>query len=94
MPHEVCETLVAARDLRIERIISTGQATPEGEWLDQDRDEWVILLHGGAALRFDGEESERVMKPGDRILISAGQSHRVAWTTAAEPAVWLAVSLM
>ncbi len=29
MPHEVFETLVSAKGLRIERIISTGQTTPE-----------------------------------------------------------------
>ena len=91
MPHEVFETLVSAKGLRIERIISTGQATPEGEWLDPDRDEWVILLQGGAALRFEGEESERVMKPGDWFLIPTRQRHRIAWTTSAEPTLWLAV---
>ena len=50
MLHEVFETLVSSEGIRIERIISTGQATPEGEWLDQDRDEWVVLLQGAAVL--------------------------------------------
>ncbi len=91
MPHEVFETLVSAPGLRIERIISTGQATPDGEWLAQDRDEWVVLLHGGAALQFEGEGSERVMTPGDWLLIPARQRHRVTRTTSTEPTVWLAV---
>ena len=91
MSHEVFETLVSAKGLRIERIISTGQATPEGEWLDQDRDEWVILLQGGAALQFEGEESERVMNSGDWFLIPTRRRHRIAWTTSADPTVWLAV---
>ena len=30
--------------IMIERIISTGQASPEGFWYDQDFDEWVVVL--------------------------------------------------
>ncbi len=91
MPHEVFETLVSSEGIRIERIISTGQATPEGEWLDQDRDEWVVLLQGAAALQFEGEEDERAMKPGDWVQIPARQRHRVAWIASGKPTVWLAV---
>ena len=88
---ELFEPVVSARGLRIERIVSTGHATPEGEWLDQDRDEWVVLLRGEAALVFEGEDSERVMRPGDWILIPPRQRHRVTRTAMAEPTVWLAV---
>jgi len=42
------ETLLATPGLKLERIVSTGQTTPEGQWYDQDRDEWVVLLRGGA----------------------------------------------
>jgi cupin 2 domain-containing protein len=94
LPHEVVETLVSAKGLHIERIVSTGQATPEGEWLDQDRDEWVVLLHGGAALQFEGERDEIVMIPGDWIRIPARQRHRVARTAPGEPTVWLAAHYM
>ena len=88
---ELIDPIVSATDLRIERIVSTGQATPAGEWLDQDRDEWVVVLRGEAALRFEDEASERVMKPGDWVLIPARRRHRVTRTAAAEPTVWLAV---
>ena len=88
---ELFDPIVSAKGLRIERIVSTGHATPEGEWLDQAQDEWVILLQGEAALLFEGEESERVMKPGDWVLIPSRQRHRVTRTATGEPPVWLAV---
>lgn len=77
--------------MRIERIVSTGQATPPGEWLDQADDEWVALLAGRAGLRVEGEAETRVLAPGDWVLLRARQRHRVEWTDAVEPTVWLAV---
>ncbi len=89
--HEVFETLISTEGSRIERIISTGQATPEGEWMNQDRDEWVVLQQGAAALQFEGEGGKHDMKPGDWVEIPARQRHRVAWTASGQPTVWLAV---
>jgi cupin 2 domain-containing protein len=83
--------LLATPGLRLERIVSLGQATPPGEWLDQDRAEWVILLRGGARLLFEGESSARDLKPGDYVTIPAHGRHRVEWTTPDEPTVWLAL---
>jgi cupin 2 domain-containing protein len=83
--------LLAAPNLRIERIVSTGQATPPGEWLDQDRSEWVILLRGAARLRFADEASGRDLRPGDYLNIPAHCRHRVDWTAPGEPTVWLAI---
>jgi cupin 2 domain-containing protein len=78
-------------DFTLERIVSTGQSTPEGEWCDQDRDEWVILLAGSAGLSFEGEEEIKIMKPGDYVLIPAHTRHRVAWTDEKGQTVWLAL---
>jgi cupin 2 domain-containing protein len=83
--------LLAVPGLRLERIVSLGQATPPGEWLDQDRAEWVILLRGAAGLLFEGEASVRDLKPGDYVTIPAHCRHRVEWTTPDEPTVWLAL---
>ena len=83
--------LLAAPNLHIERIVSTGQATPPGEWLDQSEAEWVILLSGAAQLRFADEASARDLKPGDYVTIPAHCRHRVDWTAPGEPTVWLAV---
>lgn len=88
---EAFERLAGNTDVTIERIVSNGQATPEGEWYDQDRAEWVVLLSGGAGLLFEGEAEPRVLGPGDHVTIPAHRRHRVEWTKNGEPTVWLAV---
>ena len=88
---ETFEPLLEHPGLRLERIVSFGQATPPGEWYDQERDEWVILFKGKAGLLFEGESEVRVLKPGDYLLIPGHCRHRVEWTAAGEPTVWLAL---
>jgi cupin 2 domain-containing protein len=83
--------LLAAPGLRLERIVSLGQATPPGEWLDQSQAEWVILLRGAAKLLFEGEASARDLKPGHCVTIPAHCRHRVDWTAPDEPTIWLAL---
>jgi cupin 2 domain-containing protein len=83
--------LLATEHLRIERIVSTGQASPPGFWYDQDWAEWVLVLAGSAGLLLEGEAEPRVLRPGDYLLIPAHRRHRVAWTDAEHPTVWLAV---
>ncbi|HEY9897979.1 MAG TPA: cupin domain-containing protein [Pantanalinema sp.] len=88
---EVFEPLVQQADLLLERIVSTGQATPAGDWLEQERHEWVMVVSGRAALRFEGTEAQQVLEPGDYLLIPAGCRHRVEWTDANQPTTWLAL---
>lgn len=90
---EVFTALLDRPGVRIERIVSRGQTTPVETPYDQDHDEWVLLLAGGARLWLDGEEGERDLRPGDALLIPAHVRHRVTWTTADPPTVWLAVHL-
>ncbi len=78
---------------RIERILSTGQASPPGFWYDQHFAEWVFLLSGSAGLLIEGEDAPRKMTPGAYLEIPAHVRHRVEWTDAARPTVWLAVHL-
>lgn len=89
LPEELIEVLVESENVRIERIISTGHASPDGFWYDQDQHEWVVLVKGAARLRF--EDSTVELKPGDHLNIPAHWKHRVEWTTPDEPTVWLAV---
>ena len=89
LPDEIVTILLKAADVRIERIVSHGHASPDGFWYDQDQHEWVLVLAGAARLRFEDEALE--MKPGNFINIPAYRKHRVEWTTPDEPTVWLAV---
>lgn len=87
---ETVTDLLRLPGLRIERIVSTGQASPPGFWYDQGWDEWVILLSGGAGLAIEGE-AESNLAPGDYVFLPAHKRHRVTWTRPDEPTVWLAV---
>jgi cupin 2 domain-containing protein len=65
---ELFEPLLSNENISIERIISTGQVTPKGEWYDQERDEWVILLQGEASLAYaDGLQIK--LTAGDYLFI-------------------------
>ena len=89
LPKEFVQTLLQAADVRIERIISHGHASPKGFWYDQAQSEWVVVLKGAARLQFEDGMVE--MKPGDFINIPAFKKHRVDWTTPDEPTIWLGV---
>lgn len=91
---ELFQTLAEVDNVRIERIVSDGQATPEGTWYDQAWDEWVILLSGSAGLHFEGGDQVRKLLPGDHVMIPAGCRHRVEWTDPAQKTVWLAVHIL
>lgn len=90
---EISETLLKTEAFKLERIVSSGQRTPEGEWYDQDMDEWVILLSGSAGLLFEDEEVF-IMNAGDYVHIEPHQRHRVEWTDPEEKTVWLALHFL
>lgn len=82
-------TRMRGDDIRFERILSEGQASPAGYWYDQEWDEWVLLLSGGAVLEFDAPQAVETLSPGDWLLIPARRRHRVAKTE--HGTLWLAV---
>ena len=96
---EVFEDIVRGDSVRIERIVSQGQVTPEDEWYDQDAHEWVILLQGAARLLLEvpaaGDSTASVeevsLSAGDYVNIPAHRRHRVSWTDPERQTVWLAV---
>lgn len=90
-PEEIFETLVESEKLSVKRIISDSHASPEGSWYDQDENEWVLLLKGSAALRFEEKEGLLLLGPGDWVDIPAHVRHRVQWTDPTQKTVWLAV---
>jgi cupin 2 domain-containing protein len=90
---ELVDALYERPGLRIERIVSTGQVTPDGQWYDQDGDEWVLVVKGSARLRIEGETEDRELGEGDYVFLPAHCRHRVAWTQSEPPTVWLAIHL-
>lgn len=85
--------LLETPDVRITRIVSHAHASPPGFWYDQDEAEWVMVVSGAAGLWIDREATVRRLGPGDHVLIPAHVRHRVEWTAADQPTVWLAVHL-
>ncbi len=90
-PDEVLDTVLQTGQFKIERIISHGHVTTDGEWHDQDRNEWVLVLKGNAGLLFEGDDKTVIMKTGDYINIPAHKKHRVEWTDPEEETVWLTI---
>lgn len=89
LSEELVQTITSSESIRIERIVSKGQSSPEDFWYDQQENEWIIILEGSAILEF--EDKEVKLKKGDYLLISAHQKHRVKWTDQNEQTIWLAV---
>lgn len=89
LPQERVDAILARSNVRIERIVSHGHASPVGFWYDQAEHEFVVLLGGAARVQFDDETVE--LRPGSCLDIPAHRRHRVEWTTPDEPTIWLAV---
>lgn len=87
---EFCEKLVAARHVRIERIVSKGDVSPADGWYDQEECEWVIVLDGAGRILF-GDGEELLLRKGDYVTIPAHRKHKVVWTDPHTLTVWLAV---
>ncbi len=51
----------------------------------------MVVLSGAAGLLVAGEDGPRTLRAGDHVHLPAHRRHRVEWTDAAEPTVWLAV---
>ena len=87
---EAFEQLLQSEHVKIERIISKGHSSPESGWHDEEKNEWVLLLKGGAVISFeDGEEVN--LTAGSHINIPAHRRHKVSWTDPGTETIWLAV---
>jgi cupin 2 domain-containing protein len=87
---EIFAEVLVRENVRIERIVSTGQSTPPDKPHRQGNDEWVLLLSGSAGLRIEGED-DRNLRPGDHVLIAAHRAHWVTYTAKDKPTIWLAI---
>lgn len=86
---ELVEILAENKNVRIERIISSGQTSPKGFWYDQNENEFVALLQGEAVISY--EDGRIRLKAWDTVLIPVHKKHRVDFTSVDPPCVWLCV---
>jgi cupin 2 domain-containing protein len=88
LSEELITVLNENGNVRIERIISTGQVS--ADWYDQDETEFVVLLDGNAVVDFEDGRSIAMSK-GDTLIIQPHERHRVSYTTSDPACVWLCV---
>jgi cupin 2 domain-containing protein len=88
---ELFENILEHGSFKLERIVSRAHTTPQGEWYDQEKNEWVMLLSGSAALHIEGSDHLTLLAPGDYIFLPAHLKHRVEWTAPDTETIWLAL---
>ena len=75
--------------IKVEKIVSNGQKSPDNFWYEQEDNEFILLLEGFAILEFEDKIIE--LKKGDCLNIKAMEKHRVKFTSLDEPTIWFAV---
>ncbi len=81
----------ACGDCRLIEHPWNGYAAFKNWAIPQATHEWVLVLRGRAGLELEGRDGVVELGPGDFLDLPAHRKHRVAWTAADEPTVWLAV---
>ena len=84
---EIFTTLLAHKNIKINRIVSSAHVEPI-EYM-QDEDEWLVLLEGEATLLVEYEE--KILTKGDTLFIPAKVPHTVLRTK--NGTVWLTVHI-
>ena len=87
--NELTDILVESENIRIEKIVSSGQISPKDFWYDQEQNEFVTLLQGEAVITY--EDGNTKLKAGDNVVITAHKKHKVDYTSIEPPCVWLCV---
>ncbi|MDP8220729.1 MAG: cupin domain-containing protein [Candidatus Stygibacter frigidus] len=90
-PEEITQSLFTRQNIRIEKIISSGQVSPPDFWYDQPQNEWVLILSGDAAIKFKKPDQIFQLKTGNYLYIPAHQLHQVVKTSDSENTIWLAI---
>jgi cupin 2 domain-containing protein len=82
--------LLIGSKFRLEKIVSKGYKTPEGKWLNEDNDEFVLMLKGKAELLFENKQ-KIVLVEGDYFIIPANTNHKVLKTSVKPLCFWLTI---
>ena len=100
---EVVKILTKNENVKIEKIISTGQVT---DWQESDKNEFVILIQGKAEIEYfeNNDYKRNIMKNqrntnnkklqlvgGDTVLINKRERHRVSYTSKEPCCVWICI---
>lgn len=87
--NEMAAILTEVAGGRVEVIVSSGHASPEGFVYDQHEDEWVMVLQGNAIMEVEDELYE--LSVGDNLFLPKRTKHRIIFTSSNPACLWLAV---
>ena len=90
LPNEIFENIIRTEKLRVERIVSKGQISPDTGWYNQRENEWLIVLSGYGVIEYING-AKVTLKQGDYLNINSHNKHRVIETSPDEATVWLAI---
>ena len=88
---ESTQVLASAETWRLLLIASNGFSSPRDEWMDQCDHEWVLVLRGSACVALQNPDRIVDLSPGDHLLLSPHQRHRVERTDPDPGTLWLAL---
>lgn len=88
---EITEVILENDKIRVERIVSQGQKSPDGFYYDQNEDELIYLIKGAAKLHLIEANQSIHLIEGDFYYIPAHLKHRVEETDHKSKTIWLAV---
>ena len=83
---EIVEILKENENVRIEKIISTGQTT---DWMEQEQEEFVMLIQGEAIIEYENKNQE--LRAGDTVIIKKNEKHRVSYTSENPCCIWICI---
>ena len=83
---EIVEILKENENVKIEKIISTGQTT---DWMEQEEEEFVMLIQGEAIIEYENKMQE--LRAGDTVIIKKNEKHRVAYTSKNPCCIWICI---
>ena len=83
--------LIRGAGWRLTLIHSNAYRTPDGDWMDQEGGEWVLLLRGSARLTCLDPLETLDLSVGDAVMLSPHRRHRVERTDPSPGTLWLAL---
>ena len=93
-PEAGCEQqrlLVSGDGWSLKLIASNDFSSPPDTWMDQQENEWVLVLKGTARLQLGSPDQVLDLSAGDHLMIPAHQRHRVERTDPAPGTLWIAL---
>jgi len=88
---EYFEAIFMDENIKIEKIYSSGQSSPIGQWLKEKVNEFVYVVEGCSSINFKKENMIYTLKKGDYFIIPKGTEHRVENTDSENITTWLTI---